>query len=154
MIKQFFIENSLWTWWIVGLVLISIEVIAPGTFFLWFALAAFVVGAITFVLGPENAFWGWQAQVIIFGILAIISAFIGRKMMKSDKWNESDHPDLNDRGAQMVGKTVVLIEAISEGSGRAKIGDGTWSVSGPDLPKGARVKIVSQEAGMLRVEEV
>lgn len=152
MIKSFFMENSLWTWWIVGFVLISIEIIAPGTFFLWFAFAAFAVGALTLIFGAESAFWGWQAQLIAFGVFAIASAYIGRRVMKNKKWNESDKPNLNDRGAQLVGTVAILTEEISEGTGRAKIGDSTWRVNGPDLAKGARVKIVSQDSGVLVVE--
>jgi membrane protein implicated in regulation of membrane protease activity len=34
---------------------------------------------------------------------------------------------------------MVLIEAIEQGSGKARLGDGVWKVSGPELPAGVRV---------------
>ena len=33
-----------WTWWIIAVVLIILEVSAPGTFFLWMGVSAGVVG--------------------------------------------------------------------------------------------------------------
>ncbi|MFK7903054.1 MAG: NfeD family protein [Nitratireductor sp.] len=152
MIASYLSGMGLWTWWIIGFVLIAIEIVAPGTFFLWFGLAAFIVGALHFVFGLDSAIFGWQAQAILFAILAIALAFIGRKIAARQSAEQTDQPFLNERGANLVGTTAVLSEPISEGYGRAKVGDSTWRVQGADLAKGKRVKVIKVQSGTLIVE--
>jgi len=152
MIQSFIAENGAWSWWILGMILIGIEVLAPGTFFLWFGLAAFFVGFVSLIVGPESAFWVWQTQIITFVVVALLFAVIGRTVMRNKRWDTSEHPDLNERGSQLIGRQAVLTQPISEGMGRARIGDTTWRVKGPDLPKGSKVKVVSAEAETLIVD--
>lgn len=154
MIQNFVADMGVWSWWILAAILIGIEVIAPGAFFLWFGLAAIVVGAITMIFGMESAIWVWQIQLIAFVIFALVFAVLGRSIMQKRGWDNSDQPDLNDRGAQLVGRHAILTQPISQGLGRAQIGDGTWRVEGPDLPKGAKVVVVSSKAGTLIVDGV
>lgn len=152
MIQSFFAENGVWSWWILGVAMIGIEVLAPGTFFLWFGLAAFLVGLISLILGPENTVWVWQAQLITFVVVALVFAYLGRLLMTKKGWDTSDQPNINERGSQLIGRYAVLTQPISGGTGRAKIGDTTWRVKGPDLPEGAKVRIVSAEAETLVVD--
>lgn len=154
MIQAFFAATGIWAWWIIGMLLIGIEILAPGTFFLWFGLAAFAVGAVTMVLGTESVIWGWQAQIMTFAVLALAFAIGGRMVMSRRGWDSSDAPDLNERGKQLIGRQAVVTEPISGGSGRARIGDTTWRVQGADAPKGTRVTVVDARAETLMVEPV
>jgi membrane protein implicated in regulation of membrane protease activity len=52
----------------------------------------------------------------------------------------------------MIGKTGVVLDAISGGQGRIKVGETTWRATGPDLPAGTKVKVVDQVPGGLVVE--
>ena len=142
-------ELGPWNWWVLGLLLLGLEILMPGTFFLWFGLSAIVVGTITLALGPENAVWVWQFQVLVFLVLALLSAYFGRKAMARYGWDKSENETLNNRGEQLLGKTVTLKDPIADGSGRAKIGDTVWRVSGPDLEAGRRVRVVGHKAGTL-----
>jgi len=152
MIQSFVSEMGVWSWWILGVILIGIEVLAPGTFFLWFGLAAFVVGGITMIVGMESAIWAWQAQMIAFVVLALVFAVVGRILVKRQGWDKSDQPDLNDRGAALIGRHAILTQPITQGMGRAQLGDTTWRVTGPDLPEGSKVVVTSSKAGTLSVE--
>ena len=154
MIQSFVAAMGIWSWWIFAVLLIGIEVLAPGTFFLWFGLAAFVVGAITMILGLESVVWVWQAQLFVFVILALVFAIVGRKYMMEKGWDKSDQPDLNNRGAQLLGRHAILTQPITEGYGRAQIGDSTWRVAGPDMPEGSKVVVVSAQSSTLTVEAV
>ncbi len=151
MILNFIQEMGVWTWWILGIALIGIEVLAPGTFFLWFGLAAFVVGAITMMVGLDSAIWVWQFQLIVFVCLALVFAIAGRSLMQKKGWDKSEQPALNERGAQLIGRHAVLSQPITEGMGRATIGDTTWRVIGPDLPEGTKVVVTGASAGTLTV---
>ena len=154
MIQGLIADLGVWSWWILGGILIGIEILAPGTFFLWFGLAAFAVGVITMILGLDSALWVWQVQIIAFVMLALVFAIIGRSWMSKRGWDKSEQPELNDRGAQLIGRHAVLTQPISEGMGRAQIGDTTWRVAGPELPEGTRVVVISAKAGTLVVKAV
>lgn len=66
----------------------------------------------------------------------------------------SDQPGLNERGSELIGRTFVVHQAIVDGRGKVKVGDGVWMVTGPDSPVGAQVRVVGQEGVVLRVETV
>src|SRR3546814_4961906 len=41
-------------------------------------------------------------------------------------------PLLNQRGGRLIGEVLTVTQAIEDGRGRAKVGDGEWPVRGPD----------------------
>lgn len=60
-----YISNfSHWTWWILGVILVVVEIAAPGTFFLWMGISAGVVGAVLY-FSPSLP---WEAQLTIFAL--------------------------------------------------------------------------------------
>lgn len=152
MIESLIRDLGPWNWWILALLLMGLEILAPGTFFLWFGISAFVIGAISLAVGAESTVWVWQTQVIGFVVLSLAAALAGRRFINSYGLNTSENPTLNERGAQMIGRTGVVSEPISGGMGRARIGETTWRVSGPDLPAGTEVRVVDQNSGLLIVE--
>ena len=151
MLEELFGELGAWNWVVLGLLLLGAEILAPGFFLIWIGIAAVIVGAVSLALW-DAAFWTWQAQVLVFLALALISAFAGRALMK--RGDVSDEPLLNRRGAQMIGEMTTLREAIVNGRGRVKIGDTTWSVSGPDLDAGTKVRVTGAADMKLTVEPV
>ncbi len=136
-------------WWIAGLVLLVFEVVLPGVYLLFFAIAALIVGTNVFFLGGSGWF-GWQQQVVAFVVLSIVCILIGRNWYGAR--NVADEPDrLNKRTGRLVGREAVLSEAIVNGRGRVAIDDGWWSVAGPDLPLGRAVRIVDADGAVLKV---
>jgi membrane protein implicated in regulation of membrane protease activity len=51
----------------------------------------------------------------------------------------------------LIGQRYELIEPIVNGRGKARVGDGQWLVSGPDLPLGTTVEVVAVEGTTLQV---
>lgn len=141
MIVRFITELGPWVWMLLGFVLLTLEIFAPGVFLLWIGIAALLVGALSLQLW-DWASWTWHAQVLTFVVLSLASAYLGKRITNNSPEN-SDQPLLNQRGAQMIGRTATLTEAIREGRGRIKLGDTTWRVSGPDLPIGTQVRVVA-----------
>lgn len=141
MIERIVSELGPWTWMVLGIVLLGAEIVVPGVFLLWIGIAALIVGAISLLLW-DAGFWSWQVQVLIFLALSLLSAYAGKKLM-GGRNQPSDQPLLNRRGEQMIGRTATLAEPIREGRGRVQLGDTFWRVSGPDLPAGTRVRVVS-----------
>lgn len=137
-----------WNWFILALVLFTLETILPGVHFLWFGVAAVVTGILALTTGV-----GLSWQMIAFAVLAAATVFIVRRYARPDM-ARSDEPDLNVRGAQYIGRTVTVEEPISAGRGKARVGDTVWVVQGPDAAKGASVKITGVDGTVLVVERV
>lgn len=144
---EFLAGFDYWNWWSIALVLLVVELLAPGVFFLWIALAALVVGFVALLL-PDI---GWQIDFALFAVLSVVSAVVGRRFWKP-KAGDSPDPTLNKRGEQYVGQILTLQTAIENGHGRANTGDTSWPVTGPDLPTGARVRVIGVDGMKLVVE--
>ena len=138
-----------WHWWILGVLLLVLEVFAPGSFFLWMGVAAGAVGLIL-LLVPQM---GWEFQVLIFAMLSVGSIVIWRNYMRKHP-ADTDQPSLNRRGEQYVGRTFTLDEAIVNGNGKIRVDDSTWKIEGEDCPAGVRVKVTGVDGVVLRVSKV
>ncbi len=137
-----------WYWWVFATLLLGIEILAPGFFFLWMAIAGLITGIVLF-LAPATSF---EIQLLIFSVLSFLSVVVWRRYFGKHP-EETDHPLLNKRGAQYIGRTFTLIEAIENGQGKIKADDSIWKVYGEDSPLGARVKVVAVEGTVFRVEQ-
>jgi membrane protein implicated in regulation of membrane protease activity len=138
---------SFWQWWAFGGILMVIEVFAPGYVFMWLGASAVLTGLLVLVW-PGLA---WQWQFLTFALLMVGTAmgwFLYRRHYPPPL---TDEPTLNRRGAQYVGQTATLVAPVVNGRGRVRLGDSTWSVTGPDLPAGTRVRIVGSDGTRLQV---
>jgi hypothetical protein len=89
-------------------------------------------------------------QLAIFGGAAVAATLGARRWYSVNPVPPAD-PLLNDRAARLVGETVELTRAITNGQGRARVGDSEWNVRGPDAPVGACMRVVGIEDGALVV---
>jgi membrane protein implicated in regulation of membrane protease activity len=80
-------ELTYWHWWIVAIVLIVLEVFAPGAFFLWMGISAGIVGVVL-LIAPDM---GWEYQFMIFAIFSIVSIALWKRYAKVNS-ESSDHP--------------------------------------------------------------
>lgn len=152
MFDNLVVELGPWSWWLLGLVLLAAELVLPGFFLVWIGLAGIIVGALS-LLFWDSAFWTWQVQWLIFAASAVVVTLIGRRYIYNNN-QVTDEPFLNQRGASLVGRTATLDQPITEGRGRIRLNDTYWTVNGPDLPVGARVKVVASNGRELTVEPV
>jgi len=140
-------QLTFWHWWVLGVILLILEVFAPGTFFLWLAVAAGLVG--TLLLAVPGI--GWQWQLLVFSVLSIGAVVAWRVYLRRHP-TESDQPALNRRGEQYVGRTFVLAAPIENGRGKITVDDSTWRVEGPDCATGTKVRVTAADGTLLRVE--
>jgi inner membrane protein len=139
---------GVWNWFILGGVLLALEIMAPGTFMLWLGLSAIAVGLISLAI-----VWPWQAQLVTFAVLSIASIVLWRRFgTKTDEVRAQ--PFLNRRAEGFVGRLFTLERPIVDGAGAVRIGDTVWQVRGPDTPAGTRVKVVEVDGAVLVVEPV
>ena len=135
-----------WNWFILAVLLFILETIVPGVHFLWFGLAAVVVGGIALATGIA-----WQWQMIAFGVISVLTVFWVRRFYGAGA-SQSDLPDLNVRANQYVGRSLIVEQAILNGRGKVRVGDTLWTAEGPDSPAGARVTVKEAKGNVLVVE--
>ena len=140
-----FVQYGPWAWFVLGLVLLALELVVPGGWFLWLGAAGILTGLAAFIPGV-----GWPFQVTIFGVLALVIV-VGWTMISRTRKPTSDRPLLNQRAEVFIGHEGVIDEPINDGFGRLKLGDSVWRIAGPDLAAGARVRIVGAEGAVLKV---
>jgi len=137
-----------WNWMIVAALLLALELLAPGIFLMWFGLAATLTGVLAFSFDI-----GWQWQIIWFCLLSVAAVLIALKYLRKHPF-ASERPLLNARAVQHIGECHNLIDPIVNGRGSITIGDSIWRVEGPELPKGARVKVLGADGTVLKVAPV
>lgn len=133
-----------WGWVIAGLVLMGLELLAPGAFMVWLGLAALATGLLLFAVALPV-----EVALLVFAGLAVVAVLTGRRMIGPPR--QRGEAALNDRAAKLLGRTFVLEEPISEGRGRVRVDDTLWRVEGPDLPAGAQVRVVGMDGMLLKV---
>jgi inner membrane protein len=136
-----------WFWFIAAGLLLIGELLAPGIFLLWLGVAAALTGVVHLLFG-----WSLQAETITFAILSLASVAASWRFVMNQRNKPSDQPNLNNRHANYIGRTVKLENAIDHGLGKVRIDDTIWEVEGPDLAKGTSVKVTAVRNMNLVVE--
>jgi len=146
--QEAFAHLQFWHWWIIGVVLVIVELITPGFFLLWIGIAAGVTGVVVFLM-PDLS---WEVQILIFAPLAVVAVVAARYYLLRNPIETAD-ATLNRRGSQYVGRVFDLQDPIVNGIGKVKVADGVWRAEGPDLPIGAKVKVTAVVGTVLKVEK-
>jgi membrane protein implicated in regulation of membrane protease activity len=135
-----------WNWLIFGLLLMALELLAPGVFLFWLGLGALLVGLISFAIHPP-----WQLQMLMFAVFAAAAVPLWRRVARNNTAASASNPFLNKRAEALVGRVFTLEKPIIDGSGTVRIDDTIWRVAGPDTPAGSRVRIVRADGASLTV---
>jgi len=138
-----------WYWWALAAVLLICEMMMPGIVFLFLAIGAVASGAALLIV-PS---FGLELQLFVFAVVAVASAVLLRPSLRRLQFKRGDS-SLNDRGGALVGRTFFLDQPIVAGRGRVKLGDGSWTVTGPDMVAGAKVRVAAVDGTELKVEPV
>jgi membrane protein implicated in regulation of membrane protease activity len=141
-----FASLGTWNWLILGVVLMALELLAPGIFLFWLGLAALLVGLVSFAFDLS-----WQLQILLFALFAAAAVPLWRRLARSSAALPKDNPFLNRRAAALVGRVFTLEKPIIDGAGTVRVDDTVWRVAGPDTPAGSRVRIVEADGANLTV---
>jgi membrane protein implicated in regulation of membrane protease activity len=137
-----------WYWWAFAAVLLVFEMMLPGIVFLFLAIGAAATGAFLLVVSDLSL----ELQLFVFAIVAVASAVVLRPTLKRLQQGRAQDATINARGESLVGRTIVLDAPILNGRGRVKVSDGSWTVTGPDMAAGSRVRVTSVNGTELAVE--
>ena len=135
-----------WLWLIGGVLLLILEVIAPGFFLVFLGAAAIATGLFTVLFNL-----GAAAELALFALYAVIAVLVGRRFY-ANRTADSTDPLLNDRAGRLVGKVVTVVATVDDQNGRVRVGDSEWSARGGPAAVGERVRITGVEGNCLTVE--
>lgn len=137
-----------WIWIGFGVLICAGELLTPGVFLLWFGLAMIATGLLLFIT-PLS----FSIALLIFCALAVIFVLLGRKVYGTAA-SDGEQPFLNRRADALVGRTFTLASPIRTGEGEINVNDTRWKVRGPDMPAGARIKVMRvEDATVLIIEQ-
>ncbi len=140
------LDPGWWNWYLLGVLLICAELLSPGVWLFWLGLGALFAGVVTQLAGGFD----WKLQFLIFAAASVVSVYCGRRFIRRAAPAESG--TLNQRLQQYIGREGRLEGALANGRGRIKLDDTYWTVRGPDLPAGTRVRVDRIVDGVLVVE--
>jgi len=115
----------------------------------WAGLAAGLVGAWQIAQGDRSGWW-----LVGAGAAMLIADVVIDFVWAHPSVSKSDQPDLNRRAEQLIGRVLLLEEAIEGGRGKVRVGDTLWLAEGAELPAGTRVKVTGVRRDALQVEAV
>ena len=115
----------------------------------WAGLAAGLVGAWQIAQGDRSGWW-----LVGAGAAMLIADVVIDFVWAHPSISKSDQPDLNRRAEQLIGRVLLLEEAIEGGRGKVRVGDTLWLAEGAELPAGTRVKVTGVRRDALQVEVV
>jgi inner membrane protein len=136
-----------WLWLIGGVLLLIAEVIAPGFSLIFIGAAGIATGLIAIALGLSV-----PLQLAVFALLAFLSVRVGARHFHAARFDYSSDPLLNDRAGRLLGRIVVVVEAVDAHGGRVRVGDSDWSARGGPAAVGDKVRIVDIDGNCLKVE--
>ncbi len=143
-----FAQTPLWIWWLVlAILLVIVEIFAPSFVLIWFAVGALAALIAALIPGIDL-----PLQLVVFGLASLAGLFLLRPYVKARNDLGEDGRELNNFEVNLVGSSGVLVEPIEGGKGRARIGDSTWTVTGPDLPNKTRIRVTSVDGIRLGVK--
>lgn len=136
--EQLFPILGPWVWFVAAGILLLLELLSPGVFFLWLGIAAALTGVADNVQNLP-----WPAELLMFAALSVVSVIAGRRIYKGPAMVPQDNPFLNRRQLGYVGRSFTLKQPITDGRGKLTIEDTVWEIEGPDLPAGAKVTVTA-----------
>ncbi|MCL7422208.1 MAG: NfeD family protein [Methylobacter sp.] len=143
------LEFVFWHWWILALILLVVEILVPGFFFVWLAIAGFITGCLLWLLPSISM----DVQLAVFSVLSVL-AIVAWQFYARKHPTVSDQPLLNRRGAQYIGRVFNLYEPIVNGQGKIKVDDSIWKVHGEDCDINTKVKVTAIRGTVFDVEKV
>lgn len=137
-----------WHWWALAAMLLVFEMMLPGVVFLFLAIGAATAGLVLLLASDLSL----EFQLVIFAVVSVVSAVGLRRTLRRLQHVDGPPTTLNSRGEALVGQVFVLDAPILNGRGRIILGDGSWTVTGADMVKGSKVRVISVQGTELKVE--
>ena len=134
------------TWMVVFLVLVFVELITVNLVTIWFAIGALASFILTYFV--DNV----MIQIGVFIVVSIISLILTRKIVYKLKGGKTEATNLD----RVIGKIGIVTEEITKlEPGEVKVDGKKWTaVSSKKISIGSKVEILSIDGVKLNVKEI
>lgn len=112
----------------------------------WVAVPLACIGLVMGIRGSATGWW-----LLAGGLGLLLGDVLLTLLWARPASGRTDQPLLNRREAQVIGRTVPVVEAITGGEGKVRVADSVWRVRGPDSAAGSLVKVIAAEGNYLVV---
>ncbi len=136
-----------WFWASVALLLVVLEILIPGEFFLWFGVAALLTALVS-LLTPA-----WQYQVGAFAVFSLLSIAVAVHRLRR-RPARSANPLLNRRLQALIGAVGEVKKPIPlHGKGAVYVDGSLWLATAREsIPAGTPVRVRRVRNLVLEVE--
>jgi hypothetical protein len=141
-----------WHWFVLGTLLIIIEVFAPGFVFLWFGISAIVIALLSSTIAMS-----FTVQLLLWSVLSVSSLLIMRRFVTKKRSLSLDKQDAEQALMSQIGMVISTNAGKPVGSLRFPspvFGDDQWEFECSDeLDAGDKVIVIGLAEGRLIVEK-
>jgi membrane protein implicated in regulation of membrane protease activity len=134
-------------WFLVGLVLLLLELVLPGLIVMFFGIGAWITSLSTLIFHP-----GLNAQLLIFIVSSVLCLALLRRYLQKKFFGEN-RSNVNTLEEEFIGKTGVADTDLKPGKpGKISFKGTTWpAISDTEVEAGEQVKILDKESITLYV---
>ena len=134
------------TWMIIFLVLVFVELITINLVTIWFAVGALASFILTYFVDDA------MIQIGVFIVVSIISLILTRKIVDKIKGGKT----IATNSDRVIGKIGIVTEKVTKlEPGEVKVDGKKWTaVSSKDINEGSKVEILSIDGVKLNVKEI
>ena len=138
--------NAPVVWFIIGFVFFVLEFIVPGLILFFFAVGAWVVAILTFLMDVSI-----NVQLIVFVASSVLTILLFRRSLKNLLWTRKNSSEIED---ELIGKTARAQSVIRPGhNGKVEIKGTSWDAASQDIIEaGENVVIIGNESILLIVK--
>ncbi|MFH0843819.1 MAG: NfeD family protein [Bacteroidota bacterium] len=135
-------------WFIIGLVLLLLELVMPGFVIFFFGIGAWITALVCLFANP-----GINIQVVIFAVTSVAALLVFRKMIQN-KFIYSKNDKSEAVEDEFTGKEAVATADFgADKKGKVEFKGTSWKAeSGSDIKAGQTVVIVEKDSFKLIVE--
>ncbi len=110
-------------WLALSILLMLLELFAPGIYLIWFGFAGTILAGILYFV-PMTL----TNQLLIYSAISAVMVIIGFYVYKLYLIHgaKTNHPHLNDMSAQFIGKTVKVLQDVKNARTKVQVGDTVW----------------------------
>jgi membrane protein implicated in regulation of membrane protease activity len=133
-------------WFIIGFVFFLLEFMVPGLILFFFAVGAWVVAVLTFLMDVSI-----NTQLMVFVASSVLTILLFRRSLKKLLWTRKNNSEIED---ELIGKTARAQTSIRPGqNGKVEFKGTIWDAASQDIiEKDENVVIVGNESILLIVK--
>jgi membrane protein implicated in regulation of membrane protease activity len=152
-VNEFLYAQPAWHWWALGAVLIALEMISTTQYLLWPGIGAVLVGVLTFFMPGIDG----RLAVFLFAVFSVAATYAWKHSAWGRTDNAPQHPTLNRRTEQYVGRIVKAATNFTGGRGAVLVDDTRWNaavIDGSAPIAGDSLVVEAAEGTVLKVKLV